>query len=118
MEYVESDLVRIAKRENNTKRKYLVVDPLQGKHIPVMPSRTLDLFTSLADTFRNEYKNERLLLVGFAETATAIGAQVAISIGAKYIQTTRDRQKDSTYVIIPTKARYCAALYYAGGEAI
>ncbi|MBD5546825.1 MAG: hypothetical protein HDQ97_05450 [Lachnospiraceae bacterium] len=90
MEYVESDLVRIAKRENNTKRKYLVVDPLQGKHIPVMPSRTLDLFTSLADTFRNEYKNERLLLVGFAETATAIGAQVAISIGAKYIQTTRE----------------------------
>ena len=37
MEYTEKDLVKIAKRENNTKRNYLVVDPLQGKHIPVVP---------------------------------------------------------------------------------
>lgn len=90
MTYEESDLVKIAKRENNTKRSYLVVDPLQGKHIPVVPSKALELFTSLADTFRDEYRDERLLLVGFAETATAIGAQVAISIGASYIQTTRE----------------------------
>ena len=73
MEYTEKDLVKIAKRENNTKRNYLVVDPLQGKHIPVVPSKALDLFTALADTFREKYKDEKLLLVGFAETATAIG---------------------------------------------
>lgn len=48
MEYTESDLVKIAKRENNTKRNYLVVDPLQGKHIPVQPSKALTLFSSLA----------------------------------------------------------------------
>lgn len=90
MKYVESDLVRIAKRENNAKRNYLVVDPLQGKHIPVQPSKALNLFTNLADTFRDQYQNEKLLLVGFAETATAIGAQVAITIGTKYIQTTRE----------------------------
>lgn len=41
MEYTEKDLVKIAKRENNTKRNYLVVDPLQGKHIPVVPSKAL-----------------------------------------------------------------------------
>ena len=45
MEYVESDLVRIAKRENNTKRGYLVVNPLQGKHISVKPSKALELFS-------------------------------------------------------------------------
>ena len=90
IEYVENDLVRIAKRENNIRRKYLVVNPLQGKHVPVVPSKALKLFTDLADVFRNEYKNEKLLLVGFAETATAIGAQAAISVGAKYIQTTRE----------------------------
>ena len=28
MEYTEKDLVKIAKRENNTKRNYLVVDPV------------------------------------------------------------------------------------------
>ena len=80
MEYTEKDLVKIAKRENNTKRNYLVVDPLQGKHIPVVPSKALDLFAALADTFREKYKDEKLLLVGFAETATAIGAQAAITV--------------------------------------
>ncbi len=50
MEYTEKDLVKIAKRENNTKRNYLVVDPLQGKHIPVVPSKALDLFAALAAT--------------------------------------------------------------------
>ena len=90
VKYTESDLVKIAKRENNTKRNYLVVNPLQGKHIPVRPSKALSLFSSLVDTFREEYQNERLLLVGFAETATAIGSQAAISFGAKYIQTTRE----------------------------
>lgn len=67
IEYVENDLVRIAKRENNMRRKYLVVNPLQGKHVPVVPSKALKLFTDLADVFRNEYKNEKLLLVGFAQ---------------------------------------------------
>ena len=90
MNYVENDLVRIAKRENNTKRGYLVVNPLQGKHIPVSPSKALQLFQDLADTFKEKYKEESLLLVGFAETATAIGAQAAISVGARYIQTTRE----------------------------
>ena len=90
MEYTEKDLVKIAKRENNTMRNYLVVDPLQGKHIPVVPSKALDLFAALADTFREKYKDEKLLLVGFAETATAIGAQAAITVGADYIQTTRE----------------------------
>lgn len=101
MEYTEKDLVKIAKRENNTKRNYLVVDPLQGKHIPVVPSNALDLFAALADTFREKYKDEKLLLVGFAETATAIGAQAAISVGADYIQTTREVIPGVNYLFFP-----------------
>lgn len=88
--YTEDMLVRIAKRENNTKRNYLVVDPLQGKHIPVVPSQALELFQTLAKRVECAYQGERLLLVGFAETATAIGAQAAISLGAEYMQTTRE----------------------------
>lgn len=88
--YNETELVRIARRENNTKRNYLVVDPLQGKHVPVSPTKALRLFSDLADGVRNEYEKEKLLVVGFAETATAIGAQAAICLGAKYIQTTRE----------------------------
>lgn len=90
MEYVEHDLVKIAKRENNTKRNYLVVNPLQGKHIPVSPMAACKLFSSLAELLREEYAKENILLIGFAETATAIGAQAAVSLGVKYIQTTRE----------------------------
>ncbi len=88
--YSESDLVRIARRENNTKRSYLVVNRLQGKHIPVKPSDAFEMFKELADTLWGAYVGERLLLVGFAETATAIGAAVAVELGTKYIQTTRE----------------------------
>ena len=54
MEYTEKDLVKVAKRENNTKRNYLVVDPLQGKHIPVVPSKALDLFCCSGRYFQGE----------------------------------------------------------------
>lgn len=98
MKYIEEDLVRIAKRENNTKRNYLVVNPLQGKHVPVAPSEALSLFESLAYEVKGKYEGERLLLIGFAETATAIGAQVAITLGTKYIQTTREIIPGATYL--------------------
>lgn len=98
MNYQQKDLVRIAKRENNTKRSYLVVDPLQGKHVPVEPSKALNLFKSLAEKLQGKYEGERLLLIGFAETATAIGAQAAITLGTKYIQTTREVIPDARYL--------------------
>lgn len=33
MNYSENNLITIAKRDNNTKRPFLLVNPLQGKHI-------------------------------------------------------------------------------------
>lgn len=89
--YREEDLVAIGKRVNNQKRSYLVIDPLQGKHIPVEPGKALGLFDALAAVIADRYQDERLLLIGFAETATAIGAETAIRMGAKYIQTTREQ---------------------------
>ena len=41
--YSESELVAIARRENNSKRNYLVINRFQGKHIPVAPSKALSL---------------------------------------------------------------------------
>lgn len=96
--YKEEDLVRIAKRENNNKRTYLVVNRLQGKHVPVEPDKAFAMFRELADTLRDAYPGEKLLLVGFAETATAIGAAVAVETGAKYIQTTREIIPDVEYL--------------------
>ena len=88
--YIEKELVRIAKRENNTKRKYLVVNALQGKHIPVKADEAFGMFRCLADKLRGKYENERILLIGFAETATAIGAALAVELEMPYIQTTRE----------------------------
>ncbi len=88
--YTQQDMVRIAKRENNTKRSYLVVNRLQGKHIPVKGTDALEVFDSLAEKLKTAYKNEKILIAGFAETATAIGARLAIAIGSYYIQTTRE----------------------------
>ena len=88
--YTENDLVAAAKRENNKKRSYLLVNKLQGKHVPVSPCASLKMFSELAEIVKKEYSGERLLLVGFAETATAIGSALAAEIGSYYIQTTRE----------------------------
>lgn len=96
--YREEELVTVGKRENNTKRNYLVINPLQGKHIPVEPKKALALFDALADVVKKTHQNERLLLIGFAETATAIGAEAAVRLGTKYIQTTREQIPDVEYL--------------------
>lgn len=94
----EDDMVCIAKRENNTKRKYLVVNRLQGKHIPVSGSRAFIIFDELAKKVLSAYSGERLLLVGFAETATAIGARLSVTLDSLYIQTTREQIEDVDYL--------------------
>jgi len=88
--YTEKECVCIAKRENNKKRKYLVANRLQGKHIPSPPGETLRMFDALAWKVARAYGGEELLLVGFAETATAIGARLAAGLRCRYIQTTRE----------------------------
>lgn len=96
--YVENDLVGIAKRENNNKRKYLVVNKLQGKHVPANPDETLRMFDELAHIVRTEYEDEKVLLVGFAETATAIGSRLAVDLDSYYMQTTRENIEGVEYL--------------------
>ena len=45
--YTKNDLLKLAKRHHNTKRTYLLVDPLQGKHIPVSPTESLKMLGTL-----------------------------------------------------------------------
>jgi len=96
--YSESDLVKIAKRENNNKRKYLVVNPLQGKHVPVSPTETFSLFSQLSNLLAGQYDKDSTLVIGFAETATAIGACVAMKLGMQYVQTTRECLYQADYL--------------------
>lgn len=94
------DLVKIAKRENNTKRSYLYVNPVQGKHVPVSPSLPLLLFSALAAKIESRYPEERLLVIGFAETATAIGSTIAYKAknAVYYMNTTRESVAGAAYL--------------------
>lgn len=66
VKYTEQELAAVAKRENNKKRSYLVVNRLQGKHVPVSPGKALRMFGSLAELLLEEYRGERLLLIGLS----------------------------------------------------
>lgn len=90
--YTPEQTLRVAKRFHNAKRPYLLVNPLQGKHIPVSPTRALEMMEALGGQLREKYPDTRLV-IGFAETATAIGAAVAACAGEDcvYLPTTRER---------------------------
>lgn len=92
MKLEREQLVRTAVRENNTKRPYLLVNPSQGKHIPVSPEIALGVFSALADAVQAQIGTaDPVLVIGFAETATAIGAAVAAKLpNAVLMQTTRE----------------------------
>lgn len=91
-DYKISDIIQIAKRDNNKKRSFLLVNPIQAKHIPCSPNDTLKLFSSLGKLLYNKYKDEKVCVIGFAETATAVSASVATALGDNtfYIHTTRN----------------------------
>lgn len=86
---MKSPYLRLAKRYRNAKRSYLLVNPLQAKHIPVAPSRAISMMEALGEAVKKKYP-EAPLVIGFAETATAIGLAVAGVLGASYLQTTRE----------------------------
>lgn len=68
-----------------------MVNPLQAKHIPVSPAESLRMMDSLGALLAEKYPGTRLV-IGFAETATAIGAAVAGRFGEDcvYLPTTRE----------------------------
>ncbi|MCR5833837.1 MAG: phosphoribosyltransferase family protein [Selenomonadaceae bacterium] len=89
--YSATDILRVAKRFNNRKRNYLLVNPLQGKHLPTSPTAALDMMSTLGERVAENFPSAKLV-IGFAETATAIGAAVAktLSDDCFYLQTTRE----------------------------
>ncbi len=85
-----TDIIKIGNRYNNKKRSYLLVNNFQAKHIPTRP-QNINFGTRIGEIIRNGFPNARLV-IGFAETATAIAADVAleISVQSLYINTTRE----------------------------
>lgn len=89
--YNETDLLRLAKRFHNIKRTYLLMNPLQAKHMSVQPAKAIEMFRVLGRKIKDSY-DEIGLVIGFAETATAVGMAVAEEISGDciYIHTTRE----------------------------
>lgn len=100
MHFIIDDLVRLAKRDNNSIRPYLYVNPLQGKHIPANPQKTMDMCKELAERINNKYAGEKLYVIGFAETATGVAAGVCYYLeNVLYFQnTTRETKECDEYL--------------------
>lgn len=97
-----TDMVKICKRMHNPKRDFLFVNPLQGKHIPVNPSKAFFLFEELTqEVIKGTNKTEKIVVIGFAETATAIGNYLACHLPncIYYMQTTREILSNKTPIL-------------------
>ena len=90
-------LISVCKRENNSKRDFIFVNRIQGKHVPARPQEILHLFENLRVTITKDNRwdrKENVCVIGFAETATAISHYIADNIPNKdyyYLQTTREK---------------------------
>jgi len=73
----------------NPKRAQLLVSHFLGKHIPADPRTVYGLSLKLGSSVRAVLRNESALVIGFAETATALGAAVSDELDVDYLHTTR-----------------------------
>lgn len=97
-------LISVCKRENNSKRDFIFVNRIQGKHVPARPQEILHLFENLRVTITKDNRwdrKENVCVIGFAETATAISHYIADNIPNKdyyYLQTTREKSDEPLLV--------------------
>lgn len=98
--------ITVEHRSNNPKRDYLFVNKLQCKHIPTSGKKMVDMCKQLVKLVNDKLANElavddAVLVIGFAETATAIGNIVADGlVNSTYVmQTTREDIEDSKELI-------------------
>ena len=88
--YTAENTLLLAKRQGNKKRSFLLVNPIQAKHIPVSPKRALEMMRTLGLRLREKHPRVSIV-IGFAETATAIGSCAAECFPeCFYIHTTRE----------------------------
>lgn len=115
--YTKETTLRVAKRYRNAKRAYLLVNPLQAKHMPVSPTEALTMMRTLGEGLRQEFPGARLVL-GFAETATALGAAVASRLGpdCAFLTTTREAGKGPGWVRFLEEHSHAAEQKLWGGD--
>ena len=115
--YTKETTLRVAKRYRNAKRAYLLVNPLQAKHMPVSPTEALTMMRTLGAGLQQEFPGTRLVL-GFAETATALGAAVASRLGpdCAFLTTTREAGEGPGWVRFLEEHSHAAEQKLWGGD--
>lgn len=100
-----NNVFEIAKRHNNPKRTFLLTNKLLGKHVAAKGKDILEHFDELYNEVATELKGRKVLVVGFAETATALSNHIFHKATETsdfepvyYIQTTRE--------VFPKKLKY------------
>ncbi len=94
----------------NKKRGFLFVSKVLGKHIPTKPSNMERIYIDLAKILKPKLNNKPTVVIGFAETATAIGHGVYEKLNIKdsfYIHSTRF--KTSKDVLLNFYEAHCHA---------
>lgn len=118
--YTQDELLALAQRNNNTKRKFLLLNRKQGKHLAAVPAEVLALSAQLGQILQPLYESCRVVVIGFAETATAIGAAVAAQFSSPVLllQTSRENLPEENLVDFKEEHShateqklYCSSLY-------
>ena len=84
----------IAKRDNNPLRDYLLINKFQSKHYPSEPCLTVREFSELGVKVKTVVGSAECLVIGFSETAVAVGAYISRELNARFISTTREEIPD------------------------
>ncbi len=105
-----NELFLMAVRKNNKKRNFLFVSKLLAKHIPIAPQTLFNACRELTTQYKEQHQlsndlngrivcTQKTLVIGFAETATAMGHAVydCLSGDVQYVHTTRDKQDNSAF---------------------
>ena len=107
------DIIHMAKRQNNPKRDFLFINQYLGKHLSVSAQEALlyqkQLYNKIVNHILDtKLKNQKILIVGFAETATALAQNIMhfalepnqplTVVG--YTQTTRESIRTNQYINI------------------
>lgn len=111
----------VGKRDNNPKRSFLFISKLLGKHLAVKPfvvKASGALLVSLKYGVEQAI-DHKLLVIGFCETATALGMSVASEIeGSTYITSTREPIKDLPQLISFEETHSHAATHHIFSDTV
>lgn len=120
--YNQSDYFTICKRENNSKRDFIIVQNYLGKHVPQRPSLILNYFNKLKNEINkntSQFDLNHTMSISsedingifyFAETATAIGKYLKNNLRINYeFYTTREELKDNKKKLMSITEDHCHA---------